>query len=84
MRAFKYFDLDGSGECSPDEFKKALEKIGITFSNEKELREIFTIYDINKNGELDYKEFSQIVFDKPSSNQNNISPSKVLATDGLL
>jgi Ca2+-binding EF-hand superfamily protein len=47
LKAFKYFDTDGSGECSPAEFKKALEKIGITFPNDKELNEIFKIYDSN-------------------------------------
>ena len=47
VKAFKYFDTDGSGECSPDEFKKALEKIGITFPNDKELKEIFNLYDAN-------------------------------------
>ena len=50
FRAFKYFDLDGSNECSLDEFKKALEKIGITFKTDKDLQEIFNIYDANSNG----------------------------------
>jgi Ca2+-binding EF-hand superfamily protein len=67
LKAFKYFDLDASGECSPDEFKKALEKIGIGFSNDKEMLEIFNFYDSNRNGELDYKEFSSILFEKGSS-----------------
>ncbi len=29
MKAFKYFDLNDSGEVEPDEFAKAIEKIGI-------------------------------------------------------
>lgn len=62
IRAFKYFDLDASGECSFEEFLKALEKIGLTITNEKDIHELFEIYDLNKNGSLDYKEFSQIVF----------------------
>ena len=30
VKAFKYFDLDNSGQCSIDEFLKAITKIGIT------------------------------------------------------
>ncbi len=33
LKAFKYFDLDQSGSCSPDEFKKALEKIGVAMTS---------------------------------------------------
>ena len=29
MRAFKYFDLNNNGIVEPDEFAKAIEKIGI-------------------------------------------------------
>ena len=29
MKAFKYFDLNNSGAVEPDEFAKAVEKIGI-------------------------------------------------------
>jgi Ca2+-binding EF-hand superfamily protein len=29
MKAFKYFDLDNSGQVEPEEFAKAIEKIGI-------------------------------------------------------
>lgn len=29
LKAFKYFDLNNNGEVEPDEFAKAIEKIGI-------------------------------------------------------
>jgi Ca2+-binding EF-hand superfamily protein len=29
QKAFKYFDLNNSGNVEPDEFAKAIEKIGI-------------------------------------------------------
>jgi Ca2+-binding EF-hand superfamily protein len=29
MKSFKYFDLDNSGQVEPEEFAKAIEKIGI-------------------------------------------------------
>lgn len=62
IKAFKYFDLDNSGECSPDEFTKAVAKLGVTGFNEKQLAEIFNQYDTNKNGELDYKEFAAVLY----------------------
>jgi len=80
MKAFKYFDMDGSGECSPEEFKKALEKVGITFKSHQEMMEIFSAYDSNKNGELDYKEFSSILLNKPGGQ----GPGQVFSQDGLM
>ena len=62
IKAFKYFDLDNSGECSPDEFTKAVAKLGVTGFNEKQLGEIFNQYDSNKNGQLDYKEFAAVLY----------------------
>ena len=64
LKAFKYFDLDNSGECDKDEFLKALNKIGITGFNDSKLLELFDVYDENKNGSLDYKEFTKVVFDE--------------------
>ena len=29
MKSFKYFDLNNSGQVEPEEFSKAIEKIGI-------------------------------------------------------
>lgn len=64
IKAFKYFDLDNSGECSKDEFIKAIAKLGVTGFSNKQLLEIFDTYDQNKNGELDYKEFAGCLFDE--------------------
>ena len=57
LKAFKYFDLDNSGNCSKDEFLKAITKIGITGFSEESLLELFDVYDVDGSGELDYKEF---------------------------
>ena len=62
VKAFKYFDLDNSGECSKDEWLKALTKIGVTGFNDQKLLELFDAYDENGNGSLDYKEFTKAVF----------------------
>jgi Ca2+-binding EF-hand superfamily protein len=62
IKAFKYFDLDNSGECSPDEFLKAVTKLGVTGLDSKQLNEIFNAYDKNRNGSIDYKEFASQLF----------------------
>ena len=61
-KAFKYFDLDNSGECDPSEFSKALAKLGVTGFSEEQVNELFSLYDKNKNGSLDYKEFASSIY----------------------
>jgi len=35
MKSFKYFDLNNNGSVEPDEFAKAVEKIGIQIPTQK-------------------------------------------------
>lgn len=58
MKAFKYFDLNNNGVVEPDEFAKAIEKIGIMIPTQQDLQALFSIYDKDRSGALDYKEFS--------------------------
>lgn len=37
MKAFKFFDLNESGAVEPDEFAKAIEKIGIHIPTKQDL-----------------------------------------------
>jgi hypothetical protein len=67
MKAFKYFDLNDNGSVEPDEFAKAIEKIGIQIPTQKDLNVLFNIYDADQSGTLDYKEFSSIVFGRPAT-----------------
>jgi len=64
--------LNNSGTVEPDEFAKAIEKIGIMIPTKqvsqnylkftnillKDLDALFALYDTDKSGTLDYKEFS--------------------------
>lgn len=67
LKAFKYFDLNDNGTVEPDEFAKAIEKIGIQIPTRQDLEMLFNIYDVDGSGGLDYKEFSSAVFGKPST-----------------
>jgi len=71
LQAFKYFDLDNSGECSKDEFGKAISKLGVTGFNDKQILDIFQSYDTNKNGELDYKEFAAALYNEDEDSNGN-------------
>lgn len=79
VKAFKYFDLDNSGQCSISEFLKAITKIGITGFSESELEQIFNLYDTDGSGELDYKEFVGGIFSNNSVNNESRNPKKVQA-----
>jgi len=62
MKAFKYFDLNDNGTVEPEEFAKAIEKIGIQIPTKQDLDMLFSIYDIDGSGGISYKEFSSGVF----------------------
>jgi Ca2+-binding EF-hand superfamily protein len=64
MKSFKYFDLNDNGVVEPDEFAKAIEKIGIQIPTRGDLEMLFNIYDADRSGALDYKEFASGVFGK--------------------
>lgn len=64
MKSFKYFDLNNNGTVEPEEFAKAIEKIGIMIPTRQDLDALFNLYDTDRSGALDYKEFSSMLFNK--------------------
>jgi len=58
IRAFQYFDRDHNGSISMSELKYILTSLGEKM-NEKEVKEIFDNCDLNKDGKIDYKEFTK-------------------------
>lgn len=56
---FKIFDEDKSGKISINEFKKIFENTN--YIEEKELRELITEVDLNDDGEIDWKEFRDLM-----------------------
>ena len=66
VRAFKYFDLDNTGLSDVDTFLKTVKKIGITSLNDEELYEMFSLFDVEKKGEIEYREFVSDIFGNKS------------------
>ena len=57
--AFNLFDTDKNGKISASEIERVL-KLGI---NSKEIEDIMVKNDINKDGEIDFKEFMHMMGD---------------------
>lgn len=57
--------MNNSGTVDPEEFAKAIEKIGIMIPTKQDLDMLFGLYDVDKSGDLSYKEFSAALFDRP-------------------
>ena len=58
VAAFKAVDTDGSGTISKRELYTVLEKAGLT--NGKQALEVFSGFDKDSNGSLDFEEFTKI------------------------
>jgi len=59
--AFNLFDSDKSGKISRDEIEKVL-RLG---PNSKEINAIMAKHDTNKDGEIDFKEFLEMMKEIP-------------------
>ena len=60
-KTFKFFDIQNKGAITSDQFKRAIEKIGVVLpEDEKDFEMIFRYYDKSGDGRLDYKELTKI------------------------
>ena len=78
LRAFKYFDLSNTNLCDKENFIRTVMKIGITGFTEKNLGSIFDIYDTEKEGKINYKDFIGNLYNNPSlmDNPEKLKPHK--------
>ena len=66
LRAFKYFDLKNTGLCTKEVFTRTMLKIGITGLTEDEISQLFSQFNPNNEGLLDYKEFVSNLYSNKS------------------
>ena len=72
IRHFRFYDLDSSGALNLSEFSKALSHLGCTFAP-SEVHLLFTEYDANKNGLVDYEEFAKFFSVKGAGGNHQFS-----------
>mmetsp|Transcript_40821 Transcript_40821/g.66192 ORF Transcript_40821/g.66192 Transcript_40821/m.66192 type:complete len:306 (+) Transcript_40821:116-1033(+) len=63
IKAFKYYDLANSGTATIPEFNRTLERFGIILKRD-ELAALFSRYDVDGNGTIDYEQFAQTIAGK--------------------
>jgi len=73
--------LNNSGTVDPEEFAKAIEKIGIMIPTKQDLDMLFGLYDVDKSGDLSYKEFSAALFDRPATAGSEVNRGARSAED---
>ena len=62
-RAFQFFDRDGGGTISAEEFEYALQKyVGLNFEKSL-LASLFAVFDPQGTGEIDFHRFTSLVMD---------------------
>ena len=62
LRAFKFTDLSDSGFCNPDNFLRALARLGINIVNRENVLDYFNLYDYDRTGRINYRDFVTEIF----------------------
>jgi Ca2+-binding EF-hand superfamily protein len=75
LKSFKFFDFKNCGEVDFTTFQRAIAKIGVHV-DDSDLADFFRLYDSNGNGQLDYKEFTEIVFGKAQPSGGSTTQSQ--------
>ena len=75
MNGFKFYDYDYTGKVNQTEFVKGILRTGLSGFNESDIRSVFSCYDINNTGYVDYKNFCDYLYGreplKPLINSQN-------------
>ena len=59
---FKYYDLDGFGDCNLPNFIKSNERIGVILSKLGDLEKVFKYFDKYNRGLINYKQLANDIF----------------------
>ena len=90
LNCFKFYDLEYIGIIDKIHWVRGILKTGLTGFNEDDLLSIFSYYDINNSGIIDYKNFSFYLYGKEPlhplpklSNNNVFEPDKNIKSFNL-
>ncbi|MCQ2820355.1 MAG: EF-hand domain-containing protein [archaeon] len=73
INAFRFYDTNNLGTVTKEQWSRSFGKIGLNGFTEKDLSMLFDIYDTNKAGRINYKAFTNYLYEQ--GNSNEISPS---------
>jgi len=59
MRFFREADLNNDNFISKAELKIALEKLGMAGVSDDELNDVFSVFDVNRDGRISYSELTK-------------------------
>ena len=78
---FKYFDLDSTGYCTLQNFIRVQNRIGVVLPRVKDLEKIFNYFSDPETSLLNYKKFSNIIFNLDEYNQNQNEEEEYVQKD---
>ena len=78
INAFKFYDLNKTGKASKSDFLKVIDRIGLIGFSDNDLEILFSNYDPNKSGFIDYENFTHYLYSNTQfnplpNNNNNLS-----------
>ena len=62
INAFKFFDINKTGKTSKTDFIKVIERIGLIGFNQNALETLFSMYDPNNSGYINYDNFCRYIY----------------------
>lgn len=62
LKAFKFTDLSDTGFANPEKFLRTLTKLGINIVNKENVLDIFNLYDKERTGRINYRDFITEIF----------------------
>ena len=71
LNGFKFYDLDYTGIISKNQWIQGIFRTGLTGFNESDLNSLFSCYDKNNSGEIDYKNFCSFLYGREPLNPLN-------------
>eukprot|EP01050_Picozoa_sp_SAG11_P005033 SAG11_NODE_339_length_10506_cov_12.368588_2_plen_858_part_00 len=80
-RAYQYFDEDGSGSISMEEFAKALRMKCMLVFDKALLAKVFASFDPDETGEINYQSFCELVMGSKSRDSTSFSNGLAAGAD---
>ena len=62
LKAFKFSDLSETGFVNPEKFVRTLTKLGINLVNKENVLDYFNLYDKERTGRINYRDFITEIF----------------------